>query len=111
MRKPAFPFIPLPFLGLYRHGFQKTKQNDLRFRENAHLISGSLEKQAKKNGKKPLLTSFSIYNLARNNTFDYSKAVNELGYKTRSYEQTLRDEVVWLRSVGKINNHGLKLAS
>jgi len=77
----------------------------------ANFLAKILEKQAKKNGKKPLITTFSVYNLARNNTFDYSKAANELGYKTRSYEQTLRDEVVWLRSEGKINNLSLKLAS
>jgi len=77
----------------------------------ANFFAKIMEKQAKKNGKKPLITTFSVYNLARNNTFDYSKAVNELGYKTRSYAETLRDEVVWLRSEGKINNSGLKLAS
>ena len=77
----------------------------------ANILAKIMEKRAKKNGKKPLLTSFSIYNLARNNAFDYSKAVYELGYKTRSYEETLRDEVVWLRSEGKITNGGLKLAS
>ena len=69
----------------------------------ANFFAHILEKQTKKNGKKPLLTTFSVYNLARNNTFDYSKAVNELGYSTRPYEETLRDEVTWLRSQGKIN--------
>jgi len=50
----------------------------------ANVLAKLLEKQEKKNGKKPLITTFSVYNLARNNAFDYSKAVNELGYKTRS---------------------------
>ena len=77
----------------------------------ANLLAKIMEKQAKKNGKKPLLTTFSVYNLARNNTFDYSKAVNELGYTTRPYEETLRDEVVWLRSEGKINKLKFRLAS
>jgi len=77
----------------------------------ANFLAKIMEKQAKKSGKKPLLTTFSIYNLARNNTFDYSKAVNELGYKTRPYKETLRDEVVWLKAIGKINNNSLKLAS
>ena len=77
----------------------------------ASFLAKIMEIKAKKTGVKPLLTTFSIYNLARNNTFDYSKAANELGYKTRSYEETLRDEVVWLKSIGKINNSSLKLAS
>jgi dihydroflavonol-4-reductase len=68
----------------------------------ANFFAKIMEKRAKKTGKKPLLTTFSIYNLARNNTFDYTKAANELGYKVRSYEETLRDEVVWLKSTGKI---------
>jgi dihydroflavonol-4-reductase len=77
----------------------------------ASFLAKKMEKQAKKTGKKPLLTSFSIYNLARNNAFDSSKAAQELGYKTRSYEETIRDEVVWLKSAGKINTPVLRLAS
>jgi dihydroflavonol-4-reductase len=77
----------------------------------ANFLAKIMEKKAKKNGKKPLITTFSVYNLARNNTFDSSKAANELGYRTRSYEETLRDEVVWLRSAGKINPTALKQAS
>jgi dihydroflavonol-4-reductase len=77
----------------------------------AYFLAKILEKRAIKTGVKPLLTTFSVYNLARNNVFDYSKAAKELGYKTRSYEETLRDEIVWLRSQGKINNLALKLAS
>ena len=48
------------------------------------------------------MTTFSVYNLARNNTFDSSKAKNELGYHTRSYQETMTDEVNWLLSTGKI---------
>ena len=44
-----------------------------------------------------MMTTFSVYNLARNNTFDYSKAQKELGYTTRSYTETIHDEVEWLR--------------
>jgi dihydroflavonol-4-reductase len=77
----------------------------------ARFFAKILEKQAKKSGEKPLLTTFSIYNLSRNNAFDYSKAVHELGYTTRSYEETIRDEVAWLKSEGKINNPELKRAA
>ena len=73
----------------------------------ADFIAKILEKQAKKKGIKPLMTTFSVYNLARNNKFDSSKAKNELGYITRSYEETVRDEVAWLKREGKINNKKL----
>ena len=49
------------------------------------------------------MTTFSVYNLARNNVFDYSKAREELGYTTRSYKETIRDEVRWLKKEGKIS--------
>ena len=68
----------------------------------ANFIAGILEKQALKTGKEPLMTTFSVYNLARNNTFDSSKAKRELGYTTRPYEETIRDEVRWLKKAGKI---------
>ena len=46
------------------------------------MIASVLEKRAKKTGKMPLMTTFSVYNLARNNKFDSSKAKKELGYTT-----------------------------
>ena len=69
----------------------------------ADKIAQGLEKQAEKTGKKPLMTTFSVYNLARNNVFDYSKAQRELGYTTRSYQQTIHDEVQWMIEEGLIN--------
>ncbi|MBQ9765390.1 MAG: NAD-dependent epimerase/dehydratase family protein [Lachnospiraceae bacterium] len=68
----------------------------------ANLLASMLEKKAKRSGKKPLMTTFSVYNLARNNKFDSSKARAELGYTTRSYEETIRDEIAWLKAQGKI---------
>jgi len=68
----------------------------------ADKIAQGLEKQAAKTGKKPLMTTFSVYNLARNNVFDYSKAKEELGYTTRSYQQTIHDEVQWMIAEGLI---------
>ncbi len=68
----------------------------------ANFLAKLLEKQAKKKGKKPVMTTFSVYNLARNNDFDSSKAKRELGYTTRSYEETIRDEVQWLKAAKKI---------
>ena len=54
-------------------------------------MANIMEKKAKKTGKKPMLTSFSVWNLARNNVFDYSKARNELGFNPRSFEETVCD--------------------
>ncbi len=68
----------------------------------ANFMAVLIEQQAERTGKKPLLTTFSIYNLARNNCFDSSRAMEELGYQTRSYRETIRDEIAWLKSEGKI---------
>ena len=68
----------------------------------ADKIAQGLEKQAAKSGKKPLMTTFSVYNLARNNEFDYSKAQQELGYTTRPYQETIHDEVQWMMEEGLI---------
>lgn len=69
----------------------------------SNLIAKKMEKKAKKNGTKALMTTFSVYNLARNNDFSSKKAKEELGYQTRSYEITIKDEVRWLKERGFIN--------
>ena len=68
----------------------------------ARLMGTIMESSAKRKGQKPLMTRFSVYNLARNNTFDSSKAKHDLGYKTRSYRETIHDEIQWLKAAGKI---------
>lgn len=68
----------------------------------ANLMGKAMETMGKIRGTKPLLTTFSVYNLARNNAFDSSKAKKELGYHTRSYRETIHDEVEWLKASGKI---------
>lgn len=68
----------------------------------ADKIARVLEKKAEKKGEKPMMTTFSVYNLARNNDFDYSKAQQELGYTTRPYAEIIHDEVEWLRAEGLI---------
>ena len=68
----------------------------------ANFLAKRLEKKAKKNGEKPLMTTFSVYNLSRNNRFDSSKAQRDLGYTTRPYRDTIRDEIRWLKETGKI---------
>ncbi|MCR5113979.1 MAG: NAD-dependent epimerase/dehydratase family protein [Acholeplasmatales bacterium] len=68
----------------------------------ANFIAKRMENKAKKKGTRPLMTTFSVYNLARNNNFDSLKAKKELGYTTRPYNETIRDEVKWLRQEGLI---------
>ena len=48
------------------------------------------------------MTTLSVYNLARNNSFDYTKAKEELGYTTRPCNETMIDQIKWLKEVGKI---------
>lgn len=57
---------------------------------------------SKISGKPAMLTDFAIYNLTRNNNFDCSKAKKELGFYCRPFEETIRDEVLWLKAEGKI---------
>lgn len=68
----------------------------------AEFIARRMEKKAAKTGQIPLMTTFSVYNLKRNNQFDYSKAQNELGYTTRTIQETISDQVQWLKANGKI---------
>ena len=68
----------------------------------ANLMGKAMETMGKLRGKKPLMTTFSVYNLARNNAFDSSKAKRELGYHTRSYRETIHDEIRWLKASGMI---------
>ena len=68
----------------------------------AYMLAAHMEKNAAKTGEKPLMTNFAVYNLARNNSFDYSKAKRELGYSTRPYAETLADEAKWLVKEGHI---------
>ena len=68
----------------------------------ANIMGTVMEAQAKKTGTKPLMSRFSVYSLARNNRFDSSKAKEELGYTTRSYQETIHDQIQWLLKEGII---------
>ena len=68
----------------------------------AEMIAKFMERRAAKTGEMPLMTTFSVYNLKRNNRFDYSKAVKELGYSTRPLDVTLKDQIKWLKDNGLI---------
>jgi dihydroflavonol-4-reductase len=63
----------------------------------ARKIAARMEAKARKTGSKPLLTTYSIDVLDKNNAYDSSKAARELGYRCRPYKDTIRDEVKWLQ--------------
>lgn len=68
----------------------------------ARVMAQVAEWAARLTGKMPMLTTFSVYNLSRNNNFDSTKAERELGYRTRPYKETMRDEIAWLKASSKI---------
>lgn len=70
----------------------------------AGVMGSVMEAAAKITGDEPLLTSFNIYNLARNNEFNTTKAREELGYTTRPYNETIHDMVSWLIEQGALEN-------
>lgn len=70
----------------------------------ARIMAQIMEAQAKRNGTKPLMTTFNIYSMGRNNCFDSTKAREELGYTTRTYEETIHDMVRWMINEGMIQN-------
>ena len=64
----------------------------------AFWMARLMEKRAVKSGSKPQMTTYAVWNLMRNNVFDSSKAIRELGYCTRPYEETIHDEIVWMKA-------------
>lgn len=68
----------------------------------ANAAADILALQAKMTHSKPALTRYEIYNLARNNEFDSTKARRELGYTSRPYRETIHDEIEWLKQTHKI---------
>lgn len=68
----------------------------------ARGLAKIMEVSSKITKKPSQLTDFAIYNLTRNNNYDCSKACEELGFKCRPFEETISDEVRWLRAEGRI---------
>ena len=62
---------------------------------------GKMSDAAEKLTHKPQrMTSFAVYNLVRNNEFDSSKAVAELGYSPRPMAQSIAEEIEWMIEEG-----------
>ena len=53
-------------------------------------------------GKPARMTSFAVYNLIRNNTFDCSKAKKELCFHTRPFSESMEDTIDWLERENRI---------
>lgn len=64
----------------------------------AYRLAGMLEKRAAKTGKRPEMTTYAVWNLIRNNEFDSGKAMRELGYAPRPVEETIHDQIAWMKS-------------
>ncbi|NLI70758.1 MAG: NAD-dependent epimerase/dehydratase family protein [Firmicutes bacterium] len=47
-------------------------------------------------------SSYTVYNLMRNNDYSTEKAERELGFHSRSLDETIVDTIDWLRQIGKI---------
>ena len=64
-------------------------------------LLGRMSDMAEKITHKPQrMTSFAVYNLVRNNEFDSSKAVAELGYNPRPMAQSIAEEIDWMIEEG-----------
>lgn len=61
----------------------------------ARLAAPVNELIAKRRGKRPLYTAYSLYTLTSNSNFSKERAVHELGYCTRPLENTIRDTAAW----------------
>lgn len=62
----------------------------------ARLAAPVNELIAKRRGKRPLYTAYSLYTLTSNSNFSKERAVRELGYHTRPLEDTIRDTAGYL---------------
>jgi dihydroflavonol-4-reductase len=68
----------------------------------ARLLAFIFETVSRITKKPTILTRFTLYNLTRNNNFCSQRAQDELGFRPRPFEQTIADEVAWLKGLGKI---------
>jgi dihydroflavonol-4-reductase len=68
----------------------------------AEVIAFISEIVARLRRKTTMFTTYSVYNLARNNNFDCSKAMMELGYQCRPFVETIQDTIRWLETEDKI---------
>jgi len=68
----------------------------------AAIMASFAALQSRITKKPPWLTKYTLYNLSRNNNYSSQKAADELGYKTRPFEETIKDTVLWLKEEKRI---------
>ncbi len=56
----------------------------------------------------PLFTGYSLYTLQSNSNFSHEKADQELGYRNRPLEVTIRDTVTWLKRSHRFSKQNWK---
>lgn len=59
------------------------------------IVAPICEKYYNMRKKVPLFTKYSLYTLQAKSNFSHKKATNELGYTTRSLEETINDTIKW----------------
>ncbi len=65
----------------------------------AKVFAPAIQWYAKAKKRRPLYTAYSLYTLKSNDRFSHDKATCELGYMPRDLRETIRDTVVWYRSL------------
>ncbi len=48
------------------------------------------------------LNSITVYNIGRNNEFSSEKAIKELDFKSRPFNETIVDTIAWLKEIGEL---------
>lgn len=80
-----------------------TKEVKMILPAGAAKLFGKLSDFGEKITKKSMrMTSYAVYNLIRNNTFDCAKAKRELDFHTRPFADTITDTIAWLEREDKI---------
>ncbi len=67
-----------------------------------------LETWARFTGTTPLYTRMSLATLRSNRHVSHERAARELGFRPRSFQETLRDTVAWFRDNGRLGPDGGK---
>lgn len=65
----------------------------------AKMSVPAMQWYAKLKKRRPLYTKYSLYTLKSNDRFSHDKATRELGYMPRDLRETIRDTVLWYKSL------------
>lgn len=71
----------------------------------ARAFAPVMQWYAKIKNQRPLYTTYSLYTLRSNDRFSHDKATSELGYMPRDLRETIRDTVLWYKSLKSCKMH------